>query len=214
MVGERARLLAAAVVALAVALTGCGRGSGALPAEPPAPVQIEGEATTAPPAEPTEHAEQDPGPFAPPDEPPPALDDLVGEDFLAMRRTHEAYRNWLYSHPDPDLLANIYHPDCECYRDQRALLDQYQQLGRWWIGEPTVVRSVEVLDHFDPDTLVLRVVLHNPGGQLIDAAGTVLDEAPRANINEDDVFFRDDSASPWLLRDFVGRGIEEVYSVQ
>ena len=68
--------------------------------------------------------------LAPPDEPPPPLM-LTGEDFLAIRRSHEAYREWLYTHPDPQGLDGLYHPDCRCYGAQQALLGSYQELGRW-----------------------------------------------------------------------------------
>jgi len=139
--------------------------------------------------------------LAPPDEPAPPLM-LTGEDFLAIRRSHETYREWLYSHPDPAGLEGLYHPDCRC-TTQRALLASYQERGRWWVGRPAVVRSVEVLDHADTDLITLRVVIDRTEEQrLIDAAGTVHQELPPSTTIEDDVFLRGDATAPWLLLEF------------
>lgn len=140
--------------------------------------------------------------LTPPDEPAPPLM-LTGEDFLAIRRSHEAYREWLYSHPNPDGLDGLYHPDCRC-STQKALLTSYQELGRWWVGPAAVVRSVEVIDQADPDLVTMRVVIDRPEEQrLIDATGTIHQNLPPSTTIEDDIFVRVDSAAPWLLLEFL-----------
>lgn len=154
------------------------------------------------PSTPDESPDAGPTVLTPPDEPPPPLT-LTGEDFLAIRRNHEAYREWLYSHPAPEGLEAIYHPDCRCSA-QEALLASYRDLGRWWVGRPAVIRSVEVVENADPDLVTLRTLIErSEEQQLIDAAGTIHQTLAPSVTVEDDVFVRADLAAPWLLLEFI-----------
>ncbi len=151
---------------------------------------------------------REPGSFAPSDEPPPSLDGLVGDDYDQVVRTHEAYREWLFEHPDPALADNIWHPDCSCYI-QKRLLAHYQEHGQWWVGgDPIQVLSVEVLDDSAPNRVTLRVVLAGGGGKVIDATGTVHDTAQEGGPPsvEDRVYVREGPDSPWRLIDFSAQG--------
>lgn len=148
------------------------------------------------------------GSFAPTDDPPPSLDGLVGDDFEQVVRTHEAYREWLFEHPDPQLADNLWHPDCSCYI-QKRLLAHYQEHGRWWVGgDPIQVLSVEVLDDSAPNRVTLRAVIAGGGGKVIDATGTVHDTAQEGGPPsvQDRVYVRDGPESPWRLLDVVDQG--------
>ncbi len=189
------------------------------PTSPPStvpPTRMTSEAVTSEPATlsptPTASLPSSPNPtvaesFAPTDDPAPALM-LTDEDFDVIVRSHEAYRDWLYGHPDPDLLAAIYHPDCECYADESRLLGHYEDQGQWWISDPTSVVSVEVVDDFAADVRVLHVIRERVApSMLVDASGTVHETlAPKPPNLERNTFVRADSSSPWLLRSFIDLG--------
>lgn len=145
--------------------------------------------------------------LAPPDEPPPPLM-LTGEDFLAIRRSHEAYRGWLYEHPDPAALTALYHTDCRCLVSEQRLMQSYVDLGRWWTGAANTVRSVQVLEHTDPNLVTLRVVIDGPPSYLTDSTQAIFDELPGRVIEQDDVFVRADPSQPWLFRDFIDHSPE------
>jgi len=103
-------------------------------------------------------------------------------------------------HPDPDRLDAIMHPDCECIV-QKDLLAYYVDQGQWWVAEPTVVHSVEVVDDFAPNLVTLRIVLESTGtSRLIDAAGDVHDTVEPASRVEENVYVRESESSPWKLR--------------
>jgi hypothetical protein len=180
-------------------------------ADPPTPTELPPTATPADtPAEPASPTPTVAETFAPTDEAPPELM-LTGEDFDAIVRSHEAYRDWLYGHPDPDLLDAIYHPDCECLADERLLVGSYEEQGRWWIGEPTHVRSVEVIDDFAPHVRTLRIVLERTTEeQLVDSSGVVHERLdPRGPWVEENVYLRRDESAPWLLRSYLDLGSQE-----
>jgi len=177
-------------------------------ADPPTPTELPPTATPADtPAEPASPTPTVAETFAPTDEAPPELM-LTGEDFDAIVRSHEAYRDWLYGHPDPDLLDAIYHPECECYADESRLLGHYEDQGQWWISDPTSVVSVEVVDDFAADVRVLHVIRERVApSMLVDASGTVHETlAPKPPNLERNTFVRADSSSPWLLRSFIDLG--------
>ena len=113
-------------------------------------------------------------------------------------------------HPDPDRLDAIMHPDCECIV-QKDLLAYYVDQGQWWVAEPTVVHSVEVVDDFAPNVVILRITLeHTDTQQLIDSEGTVHEVLePRPPWVEENVYVRDDETSPWRLRSFLDLGSVE-----
>ena len=147
--------------------------------------------------------------FAPTDDPPPELM-LIGEDFDAVIRSYHAYRDWVFMHPDPDRLDAIMHPECECII-QKDLLAHYVDQGQWWVAEPTVVHSVEVVDDVAPNVVILRITLeHTDTQQLIDSEGTVHEVLePRPPWVEENVYVRDDETSPWRLRSFLDLGSVE-----
>ena len=90
-------------------------------------------------------------------------------------------------------------------------MEFYEERGLWWVGEPTVVHSVEVIDDFAPHVRVLRVVRERSApSQLIDPSGTVHEalDAKAPNV-EENVFVRESETAPWLLRDFIDLGPSE-----
>lgn len=196
----------AVIGVLLVALAaGCDRGDADEPEEAaqPSPTPTVAES---PSPEPTE----DPAPEA--GGPPPELH-LVGDDYEQLARSHVAFRNWLFRNPDPDLLDQIVHPECECYVE-KELLASYVERDLHWTGDDQgiVVHEVKVIDDLARNLIHLQVVLERPApGELVDAAGNVHNRVePRGPWIEDLVFIREDAESPWQLRDFVDRGpVEE-----
>lgn len=202
------RSLTLVLVAVVVLATGCNDGNAAGEAEQvdqPTPTPVE-ELTPSP--EPTGA----PTPTPPQAEPPPELQ-LIGDDYEQVVRSHTAFRNWLFRNPDPDLVDEIAHPDCECYLE-KELLASYVEGGLRWTGEGPgiVVHDVSVVDDQARNLVHLQVVFERPeGGELVDAEGTVHNSVePREPWLEDVIFVREDPQSPWLLRDFTDRGpVEE-----
>lgn len=152
---------------------------------------------------PTPAATDEADPFGEPP-PPPSLDALIGEDFEALARAHEAFRSWLYRfNPDPDELERIYHPDCPCQEAETRLLAHYRENGLRWTGGTLVIERVEVVDDQVARLVVLRVTtVRDEPSYLVDADGEVHDELEARTRTEELVFVRDGEDAPWVLRTF------------
>ena len=203
-----------ALLALALSTTGC-TGNGTDLAGDASPTAVP---TPAPSSErtsieqPTVAPTQSPSPtevqtFTSTDEPAPALDGLVGDDYEQMLRTHWAFRNWLFRHPDPELFDEITHADCRC-SVQKDLLAQREADGLWNTGGEVVVRDVEVVDDQASNLVHLLVTYELPEPiRLIDRSGTIHNQIDaRGPWLEDNIFIRKDATSPWRLIDFNDRG--------
>ncbi|MDP8969561.1 MAG: hypothetical protein M3N52_03490, partial [Actinomycetota bacterium] len=194
-----------ALLALVVLAGACASGP-EVAAEPSGPGTVAAAPGDRPAEEPTAKASPSVAEtFAPTNEPPPELH-LVGEDYEQVVRSHTAFDNWLFAHPDPGLVDRIYHPACSCYESARKLLAHYEQQGLWWARPEghIVVRDVQVVDDRLPELVHLLVVLERPeADELIDSTGWVHErDEPRSPWMEDLVFVRGDPSSPWLLRTF------------
>lgn len=207
-----------ALLALALSTAGCTGGDSDIAADtsPTAVPTSAAPSQTTSTEQPTATPTQAPSPtvvetFAPADEPAPALDGLVGDDYGQMVMTHWTFRNWLFRHPEPELFDEITHEDCRC-SVQKDLLAQRKDDGLWNTGGEVVVRDVEVVDDQASNLVHLLVTYELPEPiRLIDASGTVHNEIDaRGPWLEDNIFVREDAASPWKLMDFNDRGpVEE-----
>lgn len=159
---------------------------------------------TAPPVTPTTATAV----LAPPDEPAPVLA-TTGEDVGAVYRSLEAYRSWLFRHPDPAGVDAILDPACPCHASEAALLRGYAEAGRWWTGAAPTVLDVEVLDESAADLVTLRVTTARDGPtELVDATGTVHDRRPPSGPTLFDVvLLRADPGAPWKVRDVADQGL-------
>lgn len=195
------RYTAVIAALLAMLAAGSNRGDAGEPEESASPSPTP-TADASPSPEPTEGPTQQAG------EAPPELH-LVGDDYERLARSHVAFRTWLFRNPDPELLDEIVHPECECYVE-KELLASYVERDLHWTGndQGIVVHDVKVVDDLARNLVHLQVVLERPApGELVDADGNVHNRVePRAPWVEDLVFIREDAESPWQLRDFTDRG--------
>lgn len=207
-----------ALLALALSTAGCTSNGSDLAgdAPPTAAPTLAAPSETASTERPTRVPTQSPSPtevetFTPTDEPAPTLDGLVGDDYEQMVMTHWAFRNWLFRHPDPELFDEITHEDCRC-SVQKNLLAQRADDELWNTGGEVVVHDVEVVDDQASNLVHLLVTYELPEPiRLIDRSGNVYNQIDaRGPWLEDNIFVREDAASPWKLTDFNDRGpVEE-----
>ena len=132
---------------------------------------------------------------------PPRLE-LVGQDYTRMVRSHYAYRDWLFEHPDPARVGELMHPDCTCFEDDRILLEDYQARGLRWRGGHLEVLSIDIIDDQAENMLHLGVVVRRAEpGELVDAAGTVHDRLePIGPHAWEEIYRRETPTKPWRLR--------------
>jgi hypothetical protein len=191
-------------LAVVVALLAAGCDSEPQAAEPTPTPTIEPTETAqpTPPRLPTPDPTEDPTPLAPPGDPEPELA-TTGEDVDAVLRSNEAYRSWLFRNPhpeNPERLARIAHPDCNCWEPDQRLLTHYAENELWWTGAVLQPRHVEVLDRSAQNVATVGVVYERDGqAQLIDRTGTVHDELEPRAFYAEVVLRREDAGSPWLV---------------
>lgn len=180
--------------------------SGAETATAPAAVGEAGGADASGMAAPPAAAPASPPPAAPPpagrdDEPAPPLA-APGSSPEEVWRRLTARHTWLYRHPDPGGLEQLYAPDCSCLAREREQLAALAAKGRFWSGERPRLTAVEVRDAAAPDLLALRATYTRAGdSRLVDAGGTVHETLPaRESIVVDVVLVREGATAPWLVR--------------
>jgi hypothetical protein len=132
-------------------------------ADPPGPPPGNGSAESPTPTE-------SPSPTT---EPPPELTN-TGIDFEAIWRSIEEFRVYLAHNPDPSLLRQIYHPDCECYDREIRLLMRYQQRGWRFEGPATETLRVELVDRPATHVAVLRIVDRHDSQTVVNRNGDVI----------------------------------------
>jgi hypothetical protein len=114
------------------------------------------------------------------EQPPPLLN--TGEDWTAIMRSIEGYFDWLERHPDPNLLANIDHPQDALFADTQNALRELAS-GQWHYERapgPTVVESVVVSATLFEGRQVQLFVGYGPGTghRIVDSAGNIVNETP------------------------------------
>lgn len=139
--------------------------------------------------------------LAPDDEPAPELA-AAGSPPEQVWGQMTARHTWLYRHPDPAGLEQIYAPDCSCLAREREQLAELAAQGRWWSGERPELTGVEVRDAAAPDLLALRATYARRGDSLlVDGTGAVHQTLPaRESIVIDVVLVREAASAPWLVR--------------
>src|SRR5919202_2699241 len=115
------------------------------------------------------------------DKPPALLND--SEDWDKVVRSIAAYRHWLYTHPNPDLLANIELPSYEGFADDQLGLRNLATKG-WRYDPPRQPLPIELvrLNRRDADNVVLVFVRFGttPPIRVVDPAGKVVQDSPSA----------------------------------
>ncbi len=163
---------------------------GADPSEPP--LAAASPARTAPaeaPASPSPSASPSPEPE--PSEVLPAND--VADPLEAIVAI-EAYRDWLFEHPDPTKVDLIYHDACDCHALLQEQLSGLVRDGVKVVADPSLVDDITLIERDSPRTVILSFAIQYPEQLLESADGDVLErmaaqESPqtfRANLFLDD----------------------------
>jgi hypothetical protein len=115
------------------------------------------------------------------DKPPALLND--SEDWDKVVRSIAAYRHWLYTHPNPDLLTNIEVPSYAGFADDQLGLRNLATKG-WRYDPPRQPLPIDLVrfNRRDADNVVLVFVRFGttPPIRVVDAAGKVVQESPSA----------------------------------
>ena len=97
--------------------------------------------------------------------------DLTGSNFTAIVRDMNDFRHWLYQHPDPSLVGQIYDLQCACYGRFQQELQTLQQKGLHYADKGVVIVKVVVVNGLSADSVVLQVTSRQ-GSQLLVHADT------------------------------------------
>ncbi|HEX2026757.1 MAG TPA: hypothetical protein VHF25_02025 [Nitriliruptorales bacterium] len=101
--------------------------------------------------------------------------DTTGRDFDHIVRELIAFRDWLFAHPDPELVSLIYHPECECHDAFREELEELLADGVRFDpeGTDTIVHRIEVLEDF-PSLFRVDLTMQAPAQRLLNRDGEVV----------------------------------------
>ena len=104
----------------------------------------------------------------------------TGEDWLAIMSDIITYRHYLYEHPQPDLLANIYDKRCPCFAQERQALADLQRRGLRYTDQGMKVLSAKLLGRAaaNQSIVAVEVVSQVPQQTLIDYAGKIVQQSP------------------------------------
>jgi hypothetical protein len=104
----------------------------------------------------------------------------TGEDWLAIMSEILTYRHYLYEHPQPNLLTNIYDKRCPCFAQERQALTDLQRRGLRYTDQGVKVLSAKLLGRAatNQSIVALEVVSQLPQQTLIDYAGKIVERSP------------------------------------
>jgi hypothetical protein len=90
------------------------------------------------------------------------------------------YRHYLYEHPQPNLLPQIYDKRCPCFTQERNALADLQRRGWKYTDQGVKVLSAKLLGRAatNRSILAVEVVSRTPQQTLIDRAGRVVQRKP------------------------------------
>ncbi len=109
---------------------------------------------------------------------PPALR-TGGEDFASIIDQMVFYIGWVYHHPDPALVSNVYVENSPAWTASRQGVQDYVDRGVKDQGEPTAVSNVKVLSTIDANHIVVYAVFTVPPYDVVDAGtGAVVEHRP------------------------------------
>lgn len=98
------------------------------------------------------------------------------EDLERIFREIAAFRRWLYSNPDPELVSLIHHPTCTCHDTLTSQLRNLQRTGLRYDDAGTQIHEI-VLDARPTDYLaLLRVVTSHGVQRIVDQDGNLVEE--------------------------------------
>ncbi len=97
----------------------------------------------------------------------------TGEDWLAIMSDILTYRHYLYEHPQPNLLPQIYDKRCPCFTQERNALADLQRRGWKYTDQGVKVLSAKLLGRGigKPASVALDVVERVFPQVLVDQSG-------------------------------------------
>ena len=102
-----------------------------------------------------------------------------GEDFGSIIDQMVFYIAWVYHHPDPALVSNVYVENSPAWETSRAGVQAYVDRGVKDRGEPTVVSDVRVLETIDANHVVVYAVFTVPPYNVVSVStGEVVEHRP------------------------------------
>ena len=100
----------------------------------------------------------------------------TGEDWLAIMSDILTYRHYLYEHPQPNLLTQIYDKRCPCFAQERNALADLQRRGWKYNDQGVKVLSAKLLGRAatNRSIVAVEVVSRTPQATLTDRAGRIV----------------------------------------
>lgn len=112
---------------------------------------------------------------------PPVLN-TTGEDWDAIVRSIVDYQAWLFTHPKPELLDNIFLPSYSGYADGKLGLTNLATQGWRYDPEfrPATVQLVRLFERPRADVAVVFVRSFDPPNRIVEQSGKVVLDSPGA----------------------------------
>lgn len=100
----------------------------------------------------------------------------TGEDWLAIMSDIITYRHYLYEHPQPDLLANIYDKRCPCFQREFQVLNDLKRRGLRYDDEGVEILDAKLLGQAKgrPSDVAVETLVRTRVQVLVDARGNVV----------------------------------------
>jgi hypothetical protein len=100
----------------------------------------------------------------------------TGEDWLAIMSEILTYRHYLYEHPQPNLLTNIYDKRCPCFAQERQALTDLQRRGLRYTDQGVKVVQAKLRGRGLGNSSIVAIesIVQNAQQVLVDRDGKIL----------------------------------------
>lgn len=100
----------------------------------------------------------------------------TGEDWLAIMSDIFTYRHYLYEHPQPNLLTNIYDKRCPCFQREFQVLNDLKRGGLRYEDEGVEILDAKLLGQAigRPSDVAVETLVRTRVQVLVDARGNVV----------------------------------------
>lgn len=100
----------------------------------------------------------------------------TGEDWLAIMSDILTYRHYLYEHPQPNLLPQIYDKRCPCYQREFQALNDLRRRGWRYDDEGVEILKAKLLGQAKdrPSDVAVETLVRTRTQVLVDADGNVV----------------------------------------
>ncbi len=119
---------------------------------------------------------------SPPTNPTPPK--ATGENWLAIMSDILTYRHYLYEHPQPSLLDQIYDKRCPCYAQERNTLADLERHGWRYDDKGVKVLKAKLLGRAagNPSIVAVEVVSRSSQQLLVDRGGKIVERRPGSGL--------------------------------